>query len=58
MHPWLKYVEYKDKLSHWQAKNAGVAASTGEVLWFCDAHCIAPVEDLPNMAYYYMNMWK
>jgi glycosyltransferase involved in cell wall biosynthesis len=39
-HDWLKYVRYDDKLSHWNAKNAGVAVSTGEVLWFVDAHVV------------------
>lgn len=37
--PWLKYLEYKDKLSHWQSKNLGVQKSTGDILWFVDAHC-------------------
>ena len=35
------YVEYKEKLSHWNAKNAGVSASTGDVLFFIDSHCMA-----------------
>ena len=38
--PWLKYLTYESKLSHWQAKNIGVAASDGEFLWFCDSHCV------------------
>jgi len=40
MHPWLNYLEYTDKLSHWQAKNLGVATSTGDILFFMDAHCV------------------
>lgn len=32
-------IEYKEKLSHWNAKNAGVVASTGDILLFLDAHC-------------------
>lgn len=38
--PWLKYVTYTEKLSHWQAKNAGVAASSGDILLFVDAHIL------------------
>lgn len=38
--PWLRYMHYDRKLSHWQAKNMGVRSSAGKVLWFCDAHCI------------------
>lgn len=49
LHPWLKYVEYTDKLSHWQAKNAGVAASTGDVLFFTDAHCMIEPDTLVRM---------
>lgn len=36
--PYLKVIDYTDKLSHWNAKNAGVAESTGEWLLFLDAH--------------------
>jgi len=39
-HPWLKYVRYEDKLSHWNAKNAGVKESGGVFLWFMDAHVV------------------
>jgi len=34
------YVPFTEKLSHWNAKNAGVRASTGDVLFFIDAHCM------------------
>ena len=40
MHPWLTYLHYDKKLSHWQAKNLGVANSTGEILFFLDGHCM------------------
>lgn len=40
LNPEMKVITYDVKLSHWQAKNAGVSVSTGEFLWFCDAHCI------------------
>jgi len=51
--PWLRYVKYDKKLSHWQAKNAGVAVSTGKFLWFCDAHCVISRDTLYNMFRYY-----
>jgi len=53
IHPWLKYVEYSDKLSHWNAKNAGVAASTGSILFFIDAHCALRPQSLVDMFQYY-----
>lgn len=53
MHPWLKYVEYTDKLSHWNAKNAGVAAATGDILFFIDAHCALAPESLVSMFEHY-----
>jgi len=55
MWPWLKYVQYGDKLSHWNAKNYGVKKSTGDILWFCDAHCIIHRDSLFNMFEYYIN---
>ena len=36
----LKYIKWDEKLSHWNAKNVGVAASSGKFLCFIDAHCI------------------
>lgn len=51
--PWLKYMTYDRKLSHWQAKNAGVAASDGEFFWFCDSHCIVSPGSLIDMFNYY-----
>jgi glycosyltransferase involved in cell wall biosynthesis len=50
---WLKYVKYDHKLSHWNAKNAGIAASDGEYLWFCDSHCIPSPGSLIGMFDYY-----
>jgi glycosyltransferase involved in cell wall biosynthesis len=48
-HSWLKVVEYTERLSHWQAKNVGVRASSGKYLWFCDAHVIVPRDNLWEM---------
>lgn len=52
-YPWLKPFRYQDKLSHWQAKNFGVQHSTGEFLWFCDAHCMIMRDALVKMYEYY-----
>lgn len=52
-HQWLKYIKYDKKLSHWQAKNAGVKEATGDILWFCDSHCIVSKNSLVNMFKYY-----
>jgi hypothetical protein len=38
--PWLKHVEFTDKLSHWGCKRVGVAASSGRWLLFLDAHVV------------------
>jgi glycosyltransferase involved in cell wall biosynthesis len=56
--PWLKVLHYQDKLSHWQAKNMGVQASTGAFLWFCDAHCAVSRSSLFKMFEYYKGMHK
>ena len=52
-HSWLHTIKYDKKLSHWQAKNAGVQASTGKILWFCDAHCLVSKNALVKMFKYY-----
>ena len=51
--PWLKYITYDEKLSHWNAKNAGIAASDGEYLWFCDSHCVPSQGSVIAMLDYY-----
>lgn len=51
--PWLKVTKYDAKLSHWNAKNAGVRSSSGNILFFCDAHCIVSKDALVNMYQYY-----
>jgi len=53
VNPWLKVLHYKNKLSHWQAKNLGVQNSTGDILWFCDAHCVVSRGTLWKMFEYY-----
>jgi len=51
--PWLKYVAYDEKLSHWNAKNIGIAVSDGEYLWFCDSHCVPSPGSVVTMFDYY-----
>jgi hypothetical protein len=52
-HKWLKYIEYQDKLSHWNAKRVGCEAAEGEYLMFIDAHCIVGRDSIYNMFNYY-----
>jgi len=51
--PWLKYLSYSEKLSHWNAKNLGVQNSDGEFLWFCDSHCVPSKNALVDMFNHY-----
>ena len=46
---WLKVIDYKEKLSHWNAKRVGVEASSGKFLFFCDAHCVVSRDSLYSM---------
>ena len=55
VNPWLRYIIYNEKLSHWQAKNKAVEASSSPILWFCDAHCMIGRNALFNMFSYYRN---
>lgn len=50
---WLKSVEYTDKLSCWNARRVGVEHSTGDILFFSDAHCIIGKNSLTGMYKYY-----
>lgn len=56
-HHWLEYHRKNEKLSHWQCKNYGIKNSSGEILLFIDAHCIAP-RDLPLAIEYYQKNWE
>lgn len=49
----IKAFHYGDTLSHWQAKNLAIKNSTGNILWFCDAHCIVSRDALFNMFEHY-----
>lgn len=54
-HGWLRYFEYKDKLSHWNAKRIGCEKATGDVFLFIDAHCIVGRDSVFNMFDTYLN---
>jgi len=54
--PWLKALDYPNKLSHWQAKNHGVAHSSGKWLFFCDSHCIVSRDAIYNM-FQHVKQW-
>ncbi len=54
LHKWLKLLSYSDKLSHWNAKNFAINNSDGEVLLFCDAHCIPSHGSILSMLHYYL----
>ena len=47
------YLRYDKKLSHWNAKNMGVAHAKGTFLWFCDSHCLVSPGLLTGMVRYY-----
>lgn len=55
---WLKYLQYTEKLSHWQAKNHAVKHASGKFLWFCDAHCIVSRDSLYRMFAYYRDNYE
>jgi len=45
----LKNIKYDEKLSHWQAKNAGIEIAKGKRLLFLDAHVILGKGSLMTM---------
>lgn len=58
VNPWLKYLKFDAKLSHWQCKNYAVANSTGKFLWFCDSHCVVGRDALYNMFTWYRDHYE
>lgn len=56
--PNLKYIKYDKKLSHWNAKNAGVSASKGDVLLFLDAHVVPSIGSIREMYDYYIQHYE
>jgi GT2 family glycosyltransferase len=53
---WLKVLKYQDKLSHWQAKNMAVKESSGEFLFFADAHVVPGRNSIRDMFSFYEDM--
>ena len=54
-HGWLRYLEYKDKLSHWNAKRVGCEKATGDYFLFVDAHCIVSRDSIYDMFTWYVD---
>lgn len=52
-HHWLEYLEYTDKLSHWNAKRVGCNKAKGDYFLFIDAHCIVGRDSIFDMLQYY-----
>lgn len=55
---WLKVLEYREKLSHWNAKRIAVENSDSKFIWFCDAHCIVGRNSVYPMFQYYNQNYK
>lgn len=49
----LVVMEYRDRLSHWQAKNVAMAAARAEILFHIDAHCVMAHGSLVRMFRHY-----
>lgn len=52
--PWLKYVQYDEKLSHWNSKRVGIENASGDYLMHIDAHCIVARDTIHDMFKYYL----
>jgi len=52
--PWLTYVKYDERLSHWQAKRVGCAATDAPILLFADSHTSPGRGCLSGMYKYYV----
>ena len=48
--PKVRYFVKDDRLSHWQAKNLGIEKSKGDLLFFCDGHCIVGRDTLKYLS--------
>lgn len=53
-HEWLTYVDYREKLSHWNAKRMGCSEATGDYFLFLDSHCCVGRDSIFDMFNYYV----
>ena len=56
--PWLTYVKYSDRLSHWQAKRVGCAATDAPILLFADSHVMPGAGSLSAMYLTYIEQYE
>lgn len=56
--PWLKHIKYSKKLSHWNAKNAGIREAKGDFYYFVDAHVMPSQNSISQMFSYYEKHWQ
>lgn len=54
----VKYYVYDDKQGHWNAKNFGISKSTGDYLFFVDAHCLMKRDSLAKMHQWLKDNWQ
>lgn len=55
--PWLTYLKYTDKLSHWNSKRVACEASDAEIFLFCDSHVVPGRDSLRKLYDYYGQNW-
>lgn len=51
----VKFFIKDDVLSHWQAKNLGIEKSSGDLLFFVDAHCIIGKDSFKHLSEFITN---
>lgn len=49
----VRYIQFDDVQSHWQAKNKAMSVAQGEVFFISDAHCMVQGDLLARMYKYY-----
>lgn len=55
--PWLRYIHYDMKLSHWNSKRVACKASDAEVFLFADSHVVPGRDSLRKLYDYYSQHW-
>jgi hypothetical protein len=56
--PWLTYLKFDEKLSHWGAKRAACLASDADFFLFCDSHVSPARGSLSGMYATYTEQWR